>query len=121
MTNINHISQRWYAVALFGYFGLFILLMLWNTVLSSSPLLPIALMLLICISPLLLPLRGLLHGNLKSTAWAAYVSLIYFIHGTLEAYSEPSVRLYAMLEIIFSLMLFFGATFYVRYSGRQLN
>ncbi len=119
MIGKNQTSQYWYAVALCGYFGLFILLMLWNTVLAISPLFPIALMLLICITPLLLPLRGLLRGNLKSSAWAAYVSLIYFIHGTLEAYSDPTVRLYAVLEIIFSLMLFFGATFYVRYSGKQ--
>ena len=114
MTGKNHTSQYWYFIALCGYFGLFILLMLWNTILSPSPRFPVALVLIIAITPLLLPLRGLLHGRLKSCAWAAYISLIYFIHGTLEAYSEPSVRLYAVLEIIFSLLLFFGASFYVR-------
>ena len=121
MRSTNQTSQFWYVVALCGYFGLFILLMLWNTVLSSSPRIPIAIMLIISITPLLLPLRGLLHGRLKSIAWAAYISLIYFIHGILEAYSEPSIRLYAVLEIIFSLLLFFGATFYVRYTGKQQN
>ena len=121
MSSKNHTVQYWYFVALCGYFGLFILLMLWNTVLSSSSRIPVALMLIISITPLLLPLRGLLHGHLKSIAWAAYISLIYFIHGTLEAYSDPSVRLYAVLEIIFSLLLFFGATFYVRYKGKQQN
>ena len=116
-----HKSQYWYYVALSGYFGLFILLMLWNTVLSPSTRFPVALVLIIMITPLLLPLRGLLHGRLKSCAWAAYISLIYFIHGTEEAFVNPHERSYALMEIVFSLMLFFGATYYIRFAAKQKN
>jgi uncharacterized membrane protein len=49
----------------------------------------------------------------------AYISLIYFIHGSIEAYANVGERLYASLEIILSLMLFFGATLYVRFAGKQ--
>ena len=107
-----------YAVALTGFFGLFALLMLWNTVLTPTSPLPVALMLLITVSPLLLPLRGLLDRNPRSCAWMAYVSLIYFTHGSIEAYANSTNRLYPALEIILSLMLFFGATLYVRFSGK---
>lgn len=107
-----------YIVALTGFFGLFALLMLWNTVLVTSSRFPVALMLLITVTPLLLPLRGLLHRNPKSCAWMAYISLIYFLHGSVEAYANTNGRFYPSLEIILSLMLFFGTTLYVRFAGK---
>ena len=108
-----------YRLALVGFFGLFALLMLWNTVLNPFPKLPVALMLLITVTPLLLPMRGFLDGRLKSSAWLAYISLIYFVHGCSEAYANASVRPYALLEITLSLMIFFGVTFYIKLSGKQ--
>ena len=107
-------GQHFYIIALIGYFGLFFLLMLWNTVLAPSIYFPVAIVLVVMITPLLLPLRGLLHGKPKSCAWAAYVSLIYFIHGSIEAFANADQRLLAIFEVFFSLLLFFGATFYVR-------
>lgn len=109
----------YYIIALTGFFGLFALLMLWNTVLAPSGRLPVALVLLIAVTPLLLPMRGLLDRNPRSCAWAAYVSLIYFLHGTAEAYANADERLYAVLEVMLSLMLFFGSAFYVRMAARQ--
>ena len=108
-----------YIIALAGFFGLFALLMLWNTVLAPSTRFPVALVLLVAVTPLLLPMRGLLDRKPKSCAWAAYVSLIYFLHGTAEAYVNADERLYASLEIMLSLMLFFGCAFYVRLAGKQ--
>ncbi|WP_411728524.1 DUF2069 domain-containing protein [Methyloglobulus sp.] len=108
-----------YHIALMGFFGLFVLLMLWNTVLTPVSNFPVALMLLITVTPLLLPMRGFLNGRLKSCAWLAYISLIYFIHGCAEAYVNASTRPYTLLEILLSLMIFFGATFYIRLSGTR--
>ncbi len=108
-----------YIIALIGFFGLFALLMLWNTVLAPSIRFPVALVLLVAVTPLLLPMRGLLDRNPRSCAWAAYVSLIYFLHGTAEAYVNADERLYASLEVLLSLMLFFGSAFYVRLAGKQ--
>ncbi|MGR8999664.1 MAG: DUF2069 domain-containing protein [Gammaproteobacteria bacterium] len=109
----------YYSVALAGFFGLFALLMLWNTVLAPFPRFPVALMLLITVTPLLLNMRGLLERKPKSCAWMAYISMIYFIHGSIEAYANVNGRLYASLEVMLSLMLFFGATLYVRFAGKQ--
>lgn len=108
-----------HVTALTGFFGLFALLMLWNTVLAPSSRFPVALVLLVSVTPLLLPMRGLLDRNPRSCAWAAYVSLAYFLHGTAEAYVNADERLYASLEVLLSLMLFFGTTFYVRLAGKQ--
>lgn len=108
-----------YGLALFGFFGLFLLLMLWNTVLATSSKLPTAIILIITVTPLLLPMRGFLHGQLRSSAWVAYISLLYFVHGCVEAYANNTARTYALLEIVFSLMIFFGAGFYIRLSKRH--
>jgi len=108
----------YYSIALTGYFGLFALLMLWNTVLVPSSRFPVALMLLITVTPLLLNLRGLLDRNTKSCAWMAYISLAYFVHGSIETYVNANGRLYPSLEVILSLMLFFGTTLYVRFSKK---
>jgi uncharacterized membrane protein len=105
-----------YAIALIGFFGLFALLMLWPTVLVPPAEFPVALVLLISVTPLLLPMRGLLDRNRRSCAWAAYISLIYFIHGSQEAYADTSGQPYALLEVLFSLLLFLGAAFYVRFA-----
>ena len=107
-----------YTTALIGFFGLFALLMLWNTLLAPSSRFPVALILLVTVTPLLLPLRGLLSRNPRSCAWMGYLSLFYFIHGAIETYANTSQRLYPSLELIFSLMLFFGTTLYVRFSGK---
>lgn len=108
-----------HALALTGFLGLFTLLMLWNTVLAPSTRFPVAFMLLITVTPLLLNMRGLLNQKFRSCAWMAYVSLIYFIHGSIEVYSNAGERLYALLEVMLSLMLFFGAILYVRFAGKQ--
>ena len=101
-------------LALIGFFGLFGLLMLWHTVFVPPVKLPVALVLLFTVTPLLLPMRGLLNANRKSCAWAAYLSLFYFSHGAIEAYSNANERIYALFELIFSLFLFFGVIIYLR-------
>ncbi len=103
----------YYYMALSGFFGLFILLMLWNTILAPSKYFPVGLVLIFAITPLLLPFKGLLNGNLKSCTWMSYISLFYFTHGMAEAYTTPAEFYYASLEVIFSLLLCAGAGFYV--------
>lgn len=112
-------ADVYYYLALVGFFGLFAWLMLWHTVLAANPgKFPVALMLIITVAPLLLPMRGLLNRNRRSCAWAAYLSLAYFIHGAAETYVNVGQRPYLALEVLFSLLLFFGTTFYVRFSGK---
>lgn len=110
--NIN--PEYFYRLALAGYFGLFSLLMLWPTILLPPVNFPVALCLLVTVTPLLLPLQGLLNKKPKSCAWSAYISLLYFLHGSIEVYANADGRFYALLETALSLMLFFGANFYVR-------
>ena len=107
-------------MALTGFFGLFILLMLWNTVLSPSTHLPVAIVLLFVIGPLLFPFKGLLNANLRSCTWMSYISLFYFTYGISEAYTTPSELNYALLEVFFSLLLCVGSSLYV-YTAEKIK
>ncbi len=103
----------YYYVAVASFFGLFALLMAWITVLSPPERIPVALVLLSAVTPLLLPFRGMLNGNLKSCTWMSYVSLLYFTHGVSEAYANHAERTYALTEAILSLILCFATGLYV--------
>ncbi|MHB8747181.1 MAG: DUF2069 domain-containing protein [Gammaproteobacteria bacterium] len=107
--------------ALFGYFGLLTLLIAWFTVLAPSTHLPTALLLLIVVGPLLFPLRGLLHGKPYTHAWVSMLALLYFTHGVIEAWSNRTERTYALLEILFSVLLFLGSMLYARWRARELK
>jgi len=103
----------YYYLSLAGFFGLFFLQLAWHTLLFPAGGFPTALLLVLTVGPLLLPFKGLLNANLKSCTWMTYLSLPYFAHGVAEAYASLSERPYAILEILFSLLLCFGAGFYV--------
>lgn len=112
-------------MALSGYFGLMVLLTLWNTVLSPPVSVPVALALILLVVPLLFPLRGLLSGKAYTYAWCTFLALFYFIHGIGEfaaALSDQGAeRYYAALEIIFSILFFTGAMFYPKALNRAVK
>lgn len=105
--------------ALAGYFLLLILLLTWPTLLLPPQRLPVALILMVSVVPLLFPLRGLLYGRRSSFTWAGYLSLFYFVHAVTEASAIEGCRegLAAGLELIASIMLFFGALLYLKTAG----
>jgi len=107
--------------SLAAWFALFILLMLWNTLLAPSHYFPVSLVLVVMVGPLLFPLRGLLHGKPYTHAWASFLIMLYFAHGIQEAWVNPDERLYALLEILFSVIFYIAAITYAKLRGRQLK
>lgn len=102
------------ALTLTGYFGLLGLLLCWNAWLSPPEHLPVALVLIALVVPLLFPLRGLLHGKPYTHSWVTFLAIFYLMLGLGEAVAGPTERSLAILEVIFSLMLLAGASWYVR-------
>ena len=103
------------------YFCLFGLLVVWNAWLAPSAYFPVALVLLVMVSPLLLPLRGLLHGRPYTHMWAGLLALLYFTHGLMEAYVNPAERLYAVTEALLAVGLFSAAVLYARWRSREIK
>lgn len=109
--------------ALIGYFGLFILLMVWIIWLTppETKRLPTALSLLLLVGPLMFPLRGLLNGRAYTHAWVSFIALFYLFLGISEAWSGSKQPILTALEIAFSSLLYLGAMFYARFRGKQLK
>ena len=108
---------RW--TTLTGYYGLLVLLLNWYTWLSPPTALPRSMVLIILLVPLLFPMRGLLHAKIYTHAWTSFLSLPYFALGIDTAVSNPADRHLGLLQIVFSVLLFFGCVFYPRYARRQ--
>jgi len=107
------------ALTLGSYFGLLALVTAWAAWISPSRYFPVALTLIVLAFPLLLPLRGLLHGRARAHIWAAFLSLLYFIHGVGKAYADPDERWLGLAEVGLSLGLVIGASLYVRWSAER--
>lgn len=108
-------------LALAGYFALLTLLLNWHTWLAPPARVPISVVLLLVAVPLLLPLRGLLHGRIYTHAWTSFLSLAYFALAVdaIAAGVEPAWLGWAAL--VASLALFAGAIGYTRTRGRELR
>ena len=50
--------------------------------------------------PLLLPLKGLLRGSLRSMTWAGYLVLLYFVIGVMETWANPPQRAAALAQVL---------------------
>ena len=107
-------ASAWKSLALTGYFGTFILIVAWYGWLSPPTRLPVIYALLALGTPLLLPLRGLLHGRAYTYAWSLFLALGYATHALIEAFSTPTDRVLAVLELALVLLWFVGAVGYVR-------
>lgn len=88
--------------------------LLWE--LWLAPIRPGGSMLALKVLPLLLPLRGVLRGNLYTLQWAAMLILLYFMEGVVRAWSDPAAmsRFMAWFEILFSFSFYICAILYLR-------
>ena len=107
-------ARLFYALLLLGYFGIMLLLPVWYGWITPPSLLPPALVILVLGLPLFAPLRGLLHARPYTVAWSLFLSMFYFVHGVVEAYSATQARTPAVLEIGLSLCWLLGGIAFIR-------
>lgn len=65
--------------------------------------------------PLLLPLHGLIREKLYTYRWTGFLTMLYFIIGVSEAFSNSQLRIYAVLTLGLSTALFISSVYYSRY------
>jgi len=123
MTNKLSKADFYYFTTLFGYFGILILLASWIIYFQPPKSGHTSLTLLFVLTPLMLALRGLLHGKRYTFAWGSMLILLYFMHGVVEAWANenPTLQILALIEVFFSVIFFIGAIFYVKYKSRELG
>ncbi|WP_296557826.1 DUF2069 domain-containing protein [Pigmentiphaga sp.] len=110
------LNPRLRLVASVSLLALIVLCVAWETVLA--PLRPGSMLALKAL-PLLLPLRGVLRGNLYTYQWASMLILLYFMEGVVRGTTDPAPSLYvAWAEIALTTVFFWCAILYVRPAKR---
>jgi len=114
-------GRPFYLLTLFGYFGIMLLLPVWYGWLAPPSMLSPRVALIALGLPLFTPLRGLLHARSYTVAWSLFLSVIYFTHGVVEAYSESGARGLALTEVILSLCWLVGGILFIRAQARAAS
>lgn len=105
---------RWHRLLLAGHLGLFAWLMAGTIWLQPPTQAPRSVVLLVLVGPLLLPLRGLLHGRRYTVAWSLFLALAYFAHGIVETWAAAGSRLHPAIETALALLWFAAGIGYIR-------
>lgn len=108
-------------LALFGYFALFITLMINIVYLIPSRHFPISLVLLVIVTPLLFPMFGLLRNKTYTYQWASFLSLAYFAHGISEISAYPNLWYAGLLETLSALLMYLGCVMYAHIFKKKIK
>jgi uncharacterized membrane protein len=112
-------ARLFYALTLFGYFGIMPLLLAWYGWLAPPGTVSAQFALVTLGLPLFTPLRGLLHAQRYTVAWSLFLCLLYFTHGIVEAYSDTEARWLALTEVALSLCWLVGGIGFIRASRSE--
>lgn len=85
--------------------ALVVLQVVWHAWLAPPANGQIGLALLLTLPPLLLPLLALHRSAKRALLWIGIISLAYFCHGVVAAWSIPAMRVPATIEIILCVLL----------------
>lgn len=123
MIKINSKPDFYYLITVVSYFGLLILLSSWIIYFDPPTNSTTSLALIFILTPLLIALRGILHGKRYTYAWSSMLILFYFMHGVVEAWANKVqlIRTLALIEVFLSVVFFIGAILYVRHKSRELG
>ncbi|MBF0256643.1 MAG: DUF2069 domain-containing protein [Gammaproteobacteria bacterium] len=105
-------------LAILSLLGLLALIFSWIIWFVTPPHWPRPLLILLAALPLALPLRGMLYRRYRSHLLAAYLSLLYALHGGSELWVAERLWL-PLLEVVLALSLFFSCALFVRFSRNE--
>lgn len=114
-------TQTHKKIALTGYFSLLIYMPIWLLIINPSEGLSPTLTLIMFTLPLLFPLKGLVQGNPYTYAWSNFVVMIYFLHSLTTLWVSEDDMIWAMLELIFTTMMFISGSYFAKYRGQELG
>ena len=67
---------------------------------------------------LLLPLKKILSKDIYTIKWVNFLVIFFFIEGVVRAYSENGIsKIFASLEILLTLLLFFSSIQFIRHEN----
>ena len=109
------------ALALVGHLGLIALFLAWFTVVAPPVRVPRLLPLAALLAPLLLSLRGILHGRRYTHQWVSFLVALYFLVGV-DVWANPpgeGLAWLGMATVALALAQFVGCVTFARYTSSQ--
>lgn len=110
------LTSKHHAVVVGSYIALLVLQSVWHFLLPKPYGSGLWWLGLLATIPLILPLRGILSGSLRSMTWAGYLLLLYLVIGIMEAWSNPPQRIPALTQTALVTMCIFGMLMFSRES-----
>lgn len=101
-------TNLWHAIAAISYLALLLLQVFWHFLLPAPNGSQSWLLALIAAAPLLLPLKGVLKGQIRGMTWAGYLMMLYFSIGVMESWSNPPQRIPALVQTALSVLCVFA-------------
>jgi uncharacterized membrane protein len=83
-----------------SYLALILLQAVWHALLPPPMGNASWLLAAVAVTPLLIPLKGVIAGSLRSLTWAGYLVMLYLVIGVMEAWSNPPQRLPALTQVL---------------------
>ena len=102
-------------LALTSYVGLIGWVMAWIVFLGDTSEQWISLYLVLFVTPLLLPLRGVLAGRDKPLVWGTLLALPYSVHGGMVIWAGAGDAWLGWVEVALSLLYVISASYYIRW------
>lgn len=102
-------------LALISYLGLIGLVMAWIVFLGRTADQHISLFLVLFVTPLLLPLRGVLAARDKPMVWGTLVVLPYTVHGGMVVWIGGADAWLGWIELALSLGYLISASYFIRW------
>ena len=75
----------------------------------------------VLIIPLLFPIKGLLFDKRYTYKWVGFLTLFYFSIGVSEGFVSSDNRIYSILSVLFSGLLFISSVYYSRFLRAKAN
>ena len=101
------------------YLGLIVFGMAWVIRLGGLPRNQISLTLLVLVAPLLIPLRGILHGRNRAMIWSSLAALIPLLHGgTIGWSTDWPARGWGWLEFGLAVSYIVAGSYFIRWRAQ---
>ncbi len=108
-------------LTLFGYWGLVLLIPLWNLWWYPSSKYSNKVITVFWLLPLIFPMFGLLKGKAYTHAWSGFIAVLYLCHGLTSLLTSIDEIIPIFLEIIFASAFLFGGMYFAKWRGEQLG
>lgn len=104
-----------------GYFGLIILIPIWNLWWYPSNDFNNQVITVFWLIPLIFPLVGLLKKNPYTHAWSGFIAVIYICHALTSLVTSREEIIAISLELILANLFLFAGMYFAKWRGEQLG